>query len=176
MIKTVSFAPPRAASGNKAKSAPAKPVSASKPAASGQTPKKTTKDAAKPTPKVVQTPVQPILLDAPLVKATRKRAPKNLAEQYGATTEVRDAPVALEAETPRKRLSRVAREKRRELMKPDESLLERLARANATTFAKPRRAKKPVGWEFRCGRCGTTSHFQTPGALCPCCGAMALRE
>lgn len=176
MIKTVSFAPPRAVSGSKAKSVPAKAALApkakvSQPAASGQT----TKKAVSAPKKVV---VEPPAFEAPPapVKATRKRAPKNLAEQYGENVVQKAAPIALETESPRKRLSRQEREKRRELMKPDESLLERLARANAPTLAKPRRAKKPAGWEFKCGRCGTVSHFQTPGALCPCCGAMALRE
>ena len=111
-------------------------------------------------------------------KTRRTKIPVNLAEQYGQSLSKRvevGAPVPpVEEETPRKRLNRAERAARRELMTPDDDLRARLHRAqNAVSVAKPE--KRPRGWRFDCGRCGQTSYFQTPGAICNC-GALALKE
>ncbi len=115
---------------------------------------------------------------APPKKTKRARVPANLAEQYGQNLSKRAESgveiVPLEEETPKKRLTRAAREARRELMKPDDDLRARLARAhNVVSTRKPE--KRPAGWRFDCGRCGQTSYFQTGGALCRC-GALAIKE
>lgn len=112
-------------------------------------------------------------------KKTRvKRAivPGNLAEQYGVKVSRRvesgqvDAP---EVDAPKKRLTKVEREARNQLLRVDEGLLERLARVAAIVPAK--KALKPRGWRFDCGRCGAVSHFETPVELCAC-GAIAVKE
>lgn len=123
-------------------------------------------------------------VEAPAPKAVapkrlkRAKVPVNLAEQYGQSLSrrvesgVASAPV--EEESPKKRLNRAERAARRELMAPDDELRARLHRAqNAVPSAKPQ--KRPRGWRFDCGRCGQTSYFETPGALCSC-GALAIKE
>ncbi len=110
------------------------------------------------------------------VKAKKVRVPKDLAAQYGEKTAIRPAvPLALEVEAPKKRLNKTERQARRDLMKPSESLMERLARANQITARKPASEPRGKGWKFQCGRCGATSYFQTPGGLCAC-GTIAIKE
>ena len=130
-------------------------------------------EAAKDTPSVpaAQKPVAK-------PKTKRARVPANLAEQYGQNLSKRAESgveiVPAEDETPKKRMTRVEREARRELMKPDDDLRARLERAhNVVSTRKPE--KRPAGWRFDCGRCGQTSYFQTGGALCRC-GAVAIKE
>jgi hypothetical protein len=112
-------------------------------------------------------------------KKTRvKRAivPTNLAEQYGAKVSRRVESGKVEApevDAPKKRLTKVEREARNQLLRVDEGLLERLARAQAIIPAK--RAPKPRGWRFDCGRCGAVSHFEAPVELCAC-GAIAVKN
>lgn len=115
---------------------------------------------------------------APAKRVKRAKVPLNLAEQYGQSLSKRvgngvELPVA-EEEAPKKRLNRAERAARRELMNPDDDLRARLLRAqNAVPSVKPE--KRPRGWRFDCGRCGRTSYFETPGALCSC-GALAIKE
>lgn len=256
MIKTVSFAPPRAASSRSAAKAPASPRKTSPRAASGspspqialefspletpapqvarkapktqapkaevakveapKVPSAATKTAkaevaapkaapAAPTTKAVTAKapaaktkaakVEPAapqaapLAEAPAVakpaatktetgklKGKRAYAPKDLAAQYGEKVVERpNAVPVLEAIAPKKRLSKVEREARRQLIKPDEGLRERLARATQITFKKPKSEPRGKGWKFECGRCGSTSYFQTPGGVCAC-GTIAVKE
>lgn len=223
MIKTVSFAPPRASgSRSNAKTSGAKtvPVEALRPAtraASGRnsskapaqtslelmfdspdeplavtaplaTPAvKAVKKAAKtpkPTPVAipaeivaeVETPALKVEAKTKEVKAKKVRVPKNLAAQYGEKTAVRPAVMPpVEVESPKKRLNKAERQARRDLMKPSEGLMERLARANQISLRKPPVEPRGKGWKFACGRCGAISYFQTPGGLCAC-GTIAIKE
>jgi hypothetical protein len=110
------------------------------------------------------------------LKGKKVRAPKDLALQYGEKpTERPTTPVIAEAETAKKRLTKVQREARRELIKPDEGLIERLARATQIQVVKPKSEPRGKGWKFMCGRCGNTSYFQIPAALCDC-GAIAIKD
>lgn len=106
------------------------------------------------------------------LKAKRSRVPKDLAQQYGAVSEEAPRVVAPIGEAPRKRLTRAERAARSQLVRPDDDVLQRLARAGEV--ARPMQ-KRGRGWEFECGFCGRTTRFQTPGALCEC-GAIAVRE
>jgi len=131
-----------------------------------------------PTPKTVAAlPAAEKVPPAP-TKKRRVKVPENLAEQYGQSLSKRaesgvELPVP-EDEAPKKRLNRAERAARRELMNPDDDLRARLARAHsAIPSAKPE--KRPRGWRFDCGRCGQTSFFQTPGAICGC-GALAIKD
>jgi rubrerythrin len=129
----------------------------------------------------VPAPAKPAKAEEKTVSAKRGRRskiPDNLAEQYGQNLSRRaaTAPVEVESESPRKRMTREEREKRRQLMAPDPGLLQRLARAHAAASTAPKRASKPRGWELRCGRCGTVTRFTTPGAVCPKCGAIGLKD
>jgi len=123
------------------------------------------------------------------VKATRKRAPKDLALQYGEKATKR-APAKEPAVARRKRMKTSERERMREMMAPSDELMERLARAGAITStmvttevdgddeaddAKPKVARRSRRWESRCGKCNTVSEFKTAAALCPNCGAIAVR-
>ncbi len=115
---------------------------------------------------------------APTKRAKRAKVPVNLAEQYGQSLSKRveggvESPVA-EEETPKKRLNRAERAARRELMNPDDDLRARLQRAQSVVLSA-KTEKRPRGWRFNCGRCGRTSYFETPGALCSC-GALAIKE
>jgi hypothetical protein len=110
------------------------------------------------------------------VKARKIRVPKDLAAQYGETPAKRPEIVpVLEPETPRKRLNKAERDARRQLIRPDEDLRARLARATEIVVVKPKAAPRGKGWKFECGRCGQTSYFETPGGLCSC-GTIALKD
>jgi hypothetical protein len=110
-------------------------------------------------------------------KAKRVRVPENLAEQYGAKLSKRvesgitDVPTE---DTPKKRLNKAEREARKQLLRPDEGLIERLQRAANLIPAK--KVVKPKGWKFECGRCGRTTYFQTPSADICVCGAIAVKD
>lgn len=136
-------------------------------------------DSASPKKSNVKKPVVKVDPSKPPVelKGKRVRVPKDLAEQYGGkTTEERpNLPLPLEAETPKKRLTREQREARKQLMKPDEELLARLARVAQIPVVKAKSEPRGKGWKFVCGRCGTTSFFQVPAGLCDC-GAIALKD
>lgn len=219
MIKTVSFAPPRAASSRSAAKAPASPRKASSRAASGspssqtsldfsapetppapvkpaskvkdkpakaEAPKATAASKAVEIPKAKATKTTPVPPSSPQptaiksgtekLKGKRVYAPKDLAAQYGEKVVERPtaAPV-LETVAPKKRLNKAEREARRQLIKPDEGLRERLARASQVTVKKVKSEPRGKGWKFECGRCGTVSYFQTPGAVCVC-GTIAIKE
>lgn len=110
-------------------------------------------------------------------RAKRAKVPDNLAEQYGAKVAKRaEMPeiVVLEPETPKRRLTKTERQARRDLMKPDD-VLARLQAAQNIPLRQMPVEKREKGWKFQCGRCGTTSYFQTPGGVCEC-GALAIRE
>jgi hypothetical protein len=121
-----------------------------------------------------QVAAQAVKMKAPRTK--KAAIPENLAEQYGAKLSKRvesgkvDVPVA---DAPKKRLTKAEREARKQLLRPDEGLMERLQRATPVVTAK--KVAKPRGWRFECGRCGRVLHFQTPGALCEC-GAIAVKD
>ena len=106
--------------------------------------------------------------------AKRSRVPKDLAAQYGGAPATDDArrPV-VEANAPRKRLTRAKKEARSQLLRADDEVLQRLQQANAVEVKQP--ARRGRGWEFECGCCGRVTRFQTPAALCEC-GAIAVRE
>ncbi|PQV64310.1 hypothetical protein B1R32_106156 [Abditibacterium utsteinense] len=109
------------------------------------------------------------------VKAKKVRVPKDLAAQYGEKISDRPASLSIEPESPKKRLTKVERQARRDLIKPSEGLMERLARANQISLRKPPSEPRGKGWKFACGRCGAISYFQTPGGLCTC-GTIAVKE
>ena len=117
----------------------------------------------------------PIEAAKPELKARKVRAPKDFAAQYGEKVVERAAVPVLETETPKKRLNKEQRAARRELIKPDEGLLARLARASQVSSIKPRSEPRGKGWKFQCGRCGQTSYFPVPAALCDC-GAIAIKD
>ena len=180
MIKTVSFAPPRVAT---SRSSARAPRAEKKSAASGSSTSGSSSPAIQtaldfgapeppPAPKVAAPPIEAAKAE---VKARKPRTPKDLGTQYGAKTSARPEIAPLEIEAPKKRLSRTEREARRALIKPNEGLLERLARASQISAAKPKSEPRGKGWKFACGRCGATSYFQTPGGLCAC-GTIAVKE
>ncbi|HEX9996494.1 MAG TPA: hypothetical protein VGB45_05065 [Abditibacterium sp.] len=210
MIKTVSFAPPRAhssrsaasprKSGGKAASGSSAPqislsLSFDEPepiAPAPQKAEKPVKTAKSVAPKIEASPkieaakplkspdapiVAPKVEDAakPALKARKVRAPKDFAAQYGEKIVERAVVPVLEAETPKKRLNKEQRAARRELIKPDEGLLARLARASQVSSIKPKSEPRGKGWKFQCGRCGQTSYFPVPAALCDC-GAIAIKD
>lgn len=179
MIKTISFAPPRAA--NSGSSAKPSPRAEKNGAASGSSSPaiQTSLDFSAPEPvpaPLPQVALPQVALPQAEVKARKPRVPKDLALQYGEKTTTRSeiAP-PVEPESPKKRLSKTEREARRALIKPSEGLLERLARANQISHRKAQSEPRGKGWKFECGRCGTTSYFQTPGGLCGC-GTIAVKE
>lgn len=120
-------------------------------------------------------------------RATRKRAPKDLALQYG--EKARAPRVAPKQDAPRKRRNAASRAREREVIAPDEGLLSRLARAGA--ISKPSvtstgsndapdaantRTRRSRKWEARCGKCGVSAAYSTPAALCVGCGTILMRE
>lgn len=118
------------------------------------------------------------------LRATKKRAPKDLALQYG---EKIKAPRATAAKaTPRKRRDAAMRARLQQVIAPDDGLLLRLARAGVISSSlapageeKPLRAVKPRRsrkWETRCGKCGVSAQYMTSAALCVKCGAILVRD
>lgn len=119
------------------------------------------------------------------VRATKKRAPKDLAAQYG---EKEKTPRKnLVAKAPRKRRDAAARARLQEVIAPDDALLLRLARAGAisSSLAPASAGEKPVRvgktrrarqWEAHCGKCGKSAFYRASAALCESCGAILVRE
>ena len=230
MIKTISFAPPRAprppksAGKTSGKSANARVASSAVPAKSPPAKTQTANVQSPKTPTAKASASAPATLDvskvraalqqnaapakkpraaksAPVAKAAaqsavaseesktsatkvvenkatpvakRSRVPKDLAAQYGGAPAIEDVPRhVVEASAPRKRLTRAKKEARSQLLRADDSVLQRLQQANAVEAKKP--ASRGRGWEFECGCCGRVSRFGTPAALCQC-GAIAVKE
>lgn len=123
------------------------------------------------------------------IKGRRVRAPKDLALQYGETTQKVRAPQVPATERKARR-DAAARQKRKEFMTPDDELLARLARAGmiASSLAPEvdalnghsRKAsttkRRPRSWQSQCGKCGAASTFKTAVGLCVKCGAIAVRD
>lgn len=119
---------------------------------------------------------EPVAAEKAKPKARKPRVPADLAAQYGEKPTARPEIVPLlDDKTPKKRLNKAEREARRELIKPDEGLLARLARTTQIVVKKPKSQPRGKGWKFECGRCGQTSYFETPAGLCAC-GAFAIKE
>ncbi len=134
--------------------------------------------------------IEPAFINAPTapvkdVRATKKRAPKDLAAQYGEKEKTPRAAVA--AKAPRKRRTAATRARLQEVIAPDDALLLRLARAGAISSSlapagaavKPLRAAKARRsrqWEAQCGKCGKSAYYRAAAALCVNCGAILVRE
>lgn len=107
-------------------------------------------------------------------KAKRTRVPKDFAQTYGEN--VKERKVELPTKERRARKTAQQREQLRQLIAPDESILQRLSRVQSTIpkpqRISPRRTKK---WESRCGKCGVVTTFTTNASLCSRCGAIAVR-
>jgi hypothetical protein len=117
----------------------------------------------------------------------RKRAPKDLATQYGENTASKSAPVVAPSPKKKRRSAKV-RQQRQELIAPNEGVLERLAHADALASAvkativaaneadngehQGRRSRR---WESLCGKCGSQNKFSSPAGICPHCGAIAVK-
>jgi hypothetical protein len=119
------------------------------------------------------------------VRATKKRAPKDLAAQYGEKEKTPRKRAAVK--TPRKRRDAAARARLQEVIAPDDALLLRLARAGAiaSSLAPAGIEKKPLRpikmrrsrqWEAHCGKCGRSAFYRASAALCTGCGAILVRE
>ena len=115
--------------------------------------------------------------DAPKVKRTR--VPADLAERYGENRKERKVAEPSPVAQKKARKTAEQREKLRQLMTPDDDILQRLARAAAGSSRPAPRQKKATRskaeWESRCGKCGVTAVFSTPAALCMKCGAITVR-
>lgn len=115
--------------------------------------------------------------DAPKVKRTR--VPADLAERYGENRKERKVAEPSPVAEKKARKTAEQREKLRQLMTPDDDILQRLARAAAGSSRPAPRQKKATRskaeWESRCGKCGVTAVFSTPAALCMKCGAITVR-
>lgn len=115
--------------------------------------------------------------DAPKVKRTR--VPADLAERYGENRKERKVAEPSTVAQKKARKTAEQREKLRQLMTPDDDILQRLARAAAGSSRPAPRQKKATRskaeWESRCGKCGVTAVFSTPAALCMKCGAITVR-
>lgn len=129
------------------------------------------------------------------LKATKKRAPTDLADQYteSAKKPRRKKPPA--AKLARARRSSEERARVQQLMDPSDDFMRRLARIGAisTTLAgaddaadadaTPRRSRmhagkvqrRPRRWELPCGKCGHKGQFTTAAGVCPRCGAITVR-
>lgn len=186
------------------KKTPAK--SASKPARSTPVAAQTKKLSAKKSvaarsvvqPAMTESPIKKSVAPAkaktsvsattPILKATKKRAPRDLANQYGAGDDTTVRAVAA-VPAPRKRRNAATRAKLQAVITPDDALLLRLARAGAISSSHvsengsggeksfrssaKRRSRK---WETRCGKCGVSAQYAAAAALCVKCGAILVRD
>ncbi len=114
-------------------------------------------------------------------KPRRSRVPGNLAQMYGESAAKRDPAAAPIVEEPRKtRRDAKTRELRRAVIGVPESLRERLSQSVASALIVGEEFEAPTRrgrtWQEACGKCGTRSTFRTPGALCPTCGTICLRD
>lgn len=114
-------------------------------------------------------------------KVRRSRVPGNMAQMYGESAAKRDpaaAPAAPEAKKPRRDAK--TRALRKSVIQVDGALLERLSQGAAASLVVGEESAAPArrgrNWQAWCGKCGTRSTFRTPGALCPVCGAICLRD
>ncbi|MBV9866078.1 MAG: hypothetical protein JO316_12060 [Abitibacteriaceae bacterium] len=125
-----------------------------------------------------------------LPKATRKRAPSDLAAQYGEKAKKRPSKAAA-ALAKARAARRTAEERARlhQIMAPSDEVLRRLARIGAIASdgadeeapTKPRRSRgitstrRSRNWELSCGKCGTKGKFNASAGVCSRCGAIAVR-
>ena len=109
-----------------------------------------------------------------LPKAKRSRVPKDFADKYSAPQKERKVVAALPIAEKKARKTAQQREQQRQLMTPDDDLVQRLSRV-ATVKVAPSKPRRKAQWESRCGKCGVTTTFSTPAALCAKCGAIAVR-
>lgn len=123
-------------------------------------------------------------------KGIRKRAPKDLAAQYG--EKIKPQRGAKTASTPKAtraaRKSAEERERLREVINPSDEVLHRLARIGAIVSTsdtleadgEPRRksltSRRSRHWELSCGKCGTKTKFSASAGVCPRCGTIVLRD
>lgn len=170
-------APPQAAL---SQAAPKMPVAAAKKAKVSPAAVPLVSVAA---PTIVDTPAKSA---AARVSAKKRRAPADLALQYGEREAKRAAVVPVEAApTRRPRRDAAARAKLKGLIAPDEALLSRLARVDTVSTAAPivaledgaeeKPARRSRVQETGCGKCGTAVRFSTPATLCARCGAILLK-
>lgn len=123
------------------------------------------------------------------LKATKKRAPKDLAMQYGEVVKAARAPVVKAA--PKKRRNAASRAKLQAVIAPDDGLMQRLALAGAITSPhiaenfdgaddeaphEPTKRRRSRKWETRCGKCGVSAQYTSSAALCINCGAILVRD
>jgi hypothetical protein len=111
-------------------------------------------------------------------KAKRARVPVDLAAQYGERVNDKAAARvdAIETKTRRPRRDAAARAKLKELLRPDESVVERLARLHSAGTTRPRAvSRRSKHWETRCGKCGTAGKFAGAATLCARCGTILIR-
>lgn len=105
--------------------------------------------------------------------------PADLAERYGENRKERKVVEAAPVVEKKARKTAEQREKLRQLMTPDDDILQRLAcAASGSSRPAPRQKKAKLlksEWESRCGKCGMAAVFSTPAALCTKCGAIAVR-
>ena len=115
--------------------------------------------------------------EAGVPKAKRTRVPADLAAQYGERMNLKAEarPVVEEAKPRRPRRDAAARAKLKELLRPDETLVERLARANTVSLPKRTPTRRSKNWRTRCGKCGTEGNFAVAAALCSRCGTILIR-
>lgn len=154
-------------------------------AAQKRAPKSVSAKAADAKDSAVSTAKSAQAASGQVVRATKKRAPKDLAAQYGETAK---APRKTAVEkAPRKRRDAAARARLKEVIAPDDALLARLARAGAISSSlapgvamgvpsrvvKTRRSRQ---WEAHCGKCGKSAFYSASAALCAGCGAILVRE
>ena len=115
--------------------------------------------------------------EAGVSKAKRTRVPADLAAQYGERTNLKAEarPAVPEAKPRRPRRDAAARAKLKELLRPDETFVERLARANSVSAPRRVTTRRSKNWRTRCGKCGTEGSFAIAAALCSRCGTILLR-
>ena len=161
--------------------APTKPASKTKISKVVETTKKsaTKSKPARSTALRGSTPEKP---RTAIIKTRKRRAPKDLAEQYGAPDKKKPTrKVEVEA-TPRKRMNAKTRELRKQVIEPSAEVLQRLTSSGAIASengdaprTSARRKARPRGWESHCGKCGTSSRFTKAAGLCARCGTIMIR-
>jgi rubrerythrin len=178
-----------------AKKAPSAKAAQAKPRAERTAPSSSTplarparaRAAAEKSPGSSKTTIEK-LVAAPETKATaaqrpkrvrRARVPENLAQMYGQSEAKRALDVPVE-EPKKARRDAATRALRRQVMQADERVVERLARAQERSVAalvvgEDEEVKRKRTWQVRCGRCGASSSFKTPAALCPRCSAICVK-
>ncbi len=137
-----------------------------------QKPVRHSSSAAKPAP----TPARSDAITASLPKAKRSRVPADFADKYSGPRKERKVVAPIPTVEKKARKTAQQREKLRQLMTPDDDIVQRLARAANTTSKMPaHKPRRKAQWESRCGKCGVVATFTTPAAVCAKCGAIAVR-